>query len=203
MTAQGPRKGESSSCSMRNGFRTQPARLVRGSSRRIMSMRFRPANIRVINRRVCSSAVIGPAVPNKTSSRPTSRNVFAPEPPSNVSPLPERCSQSRVRFAAPNSGAPLTAALRSGPLLLRRAAPAGTLNGPLKINPVSRHVGLDRVTPYQNLDSRASCARSSGPTAGLLQLIGRCSTLPHTRAANTIRELSSAPITVMRFRNIW
>jgi hypothetical protein len=130
MTAQGPRKGESSSCSMRNGFRTQPARLVRGSSRRIMSMRFRPANIRVINRRVCSSAVIGPAVPNKTSSRPTSRNVFAPEPPSNVSPLPERCSQSRVRFAAPNSGAPLTAALRSGPLLLRRAAPAGTLHEP-------------------------------------------------------------------------
>ena len=33
------------------GFRTQPARLVRGSSRRITIMRFRPANIRVINRR--------------------------------------------------------------------------------------------------------------------------------------------------------
>ena len=29
----------------------EPAFLVRGSSRRIMSMRFRPANIRVINRR--------------------------------------------------------------------------------------------------------------------------------------------------------
>jgi hypothetical protein len=58
MTAQGPRKGESSRTSMRNGFRTQPARLVRGSSRRIMTMRFRPANIRVINRRVCSWAVI-------------------------------------------------------------------------------------------------------------------------------------------------
>ncbi len=55
MTAQGPRKGESSSCSMRKGFRTQPARSVRGSSRRIMSMRFRPANIRVINRRESSS----------------------------------------------------------------------------------------------------------------------------------------------------
>jgi hypothetical protein len=33
------------------GFRTEPARLVRGSSRRITIMRFRPANIRVINRR--------------------------------------------------------------------------------------------------------------------------------------------------------
>ena len=33
------------------GLQTEPARLVRGSSRRITIMRFRPANIRVINRR--------------------------------------------------------------------------------------------------------------------------------------------------------
>ena len=33
------------------GLRTEPAQLVRGSSRRITIMRFRPANIRVINRR--------------------------------------------------------------------------------------------------------------------------------------------------------
>ena len=33
------------------GFQTEPATLVRGSSRRITIMRFRPANIRVINRR--------------------------------------------------------------------------------------------------------------------------------------------------------
>ena len=33
------------------GLRTEPAPLVRGSSRRIAIMRFRPANIRVINRR--------------------------------------------------------------------------------------------------------------------------------------------------------
>jgi hypothetical protein len=32
---------------------TQPASSVRGSSRRIMTMRFRPADIRVINRRIC------------------------------------------------------------------------------------------------------------------------------------------------------
>ena len=50
---------------MRNGLRTQPASLVRGSSRRIMSMRFRPANIRVINRRASSWAVICPAVQNE------------------------------------------------------------------------------------------------------------------------------------------
>jgi hypothetical protein len=35
---------------VRYGF-TQPASSVRGSSRRIMTMRFRPADIRVINRR--------------------------------------------------------------------------------------------------------------------------------------------------------
>jgi hypothetical protein len=33
------------------GLRPEPAPLVRGSSRRITIMRFRPANIRVINRR--------------------------------------------------------------------------------------------------------------------------------------------------------
>jgi hypothetical protein len=33
------------------GLRIEPAPLVRGSSRRITIMRFRPANIRVINRR--------------------------------------------------------------------------------------------------------------------------------------------------------
>ena len=33
------------------GLRTEPAFLVRGGSRRITIMRFRPANIRVINRR--------------------------------------------------------------------------------------------------------------------------------------------------------
>jgi hypothetical protein len=72
MTARGPRKGESSQRSMRNGLRPQPARLVRGSSRRIMAMRFRPANIRVINRRVCSWAVIGPAVPQgQRGTKPT------------------------------------------------------------------------------------------------------------------------------------
>ena len=33
------------------GLRTEPAFIVRGSSRRITIMRFRPANIRVISRR--------------------------------------------------------------------------------------------------------------------------------------------------------
>ncbi len=64
MTAEGPRKGEPSRKTVRNGLRTQPANSVRGSSRRIMSMRFRPAHISVINRRASHWAVIGPAVQN-------------------------------------------------------------------------------------------------------------------------------------------
>jgi hypothetical protein len=95
MTAQGPRKGEPSLPSMRNGLRPQPARLVRGSSRRIMSMRFRPANIRVINRRDSYSAVIGSAVqtrnaqssPTGTCSRYAARR--------RLLEVPERCSPGK------------------------------------------------------------------------------------------------------------
>ena len=42
--------------SMWYGLPTQPAPLVRGSSRRITIVRFRPADIRVINRRICLSS---------------------------------------------------------------------------------------------------------------------------------------------------
>jgi len=152
MTAQGPRKGESSSCSMRNGFRTQPARLVRGSSRRIMSMRFRPANIRVINRRVCSSAVIGPAVPNKTSSRPT--------------------RQERVPTGAPVECVPSARTVLTVKGSLRRAKQRRALDCCAPFRPTSfatggsggntkrsaknktrqpTRRGLDRVAPYQNM----------------------------------------------------
>ena len=37
------------------GLRAEPASLVRGSSRRITIMRFRPANIRVINVAIAAS----------------------------------------------------------------------------------------------------------------------------------------------------
>jgi len=62
MTAEGPRKGEPSTKTMRYGLRIQPAPLVRGGSRRIMSLRLRPAHISVINRRDCYSVVIGTPV---------------------------------------------------------------------------------------------------------------------------------------------
>jgi hypothetical protein len=169
MAVQGPRKGESSYDSMRYGFRTQPARLVRGSSRRIMTMRFRPANIRVINRRVCSWAVIGPAVQNQRSKL-TSRIVIPPSRPSKAWSMPERCSPSRVRFAAPNCGAPLTAPLRSGQTLIATGGSGGITRQPAPktkagVPPVGRNAGrnqnpsnlegLDKVAPYQKRYCRA------------------------------------------------
>jgi hypothetical protein len=112
---------------MRNGLRTQPASLVRGSSRRIMSMRFRPANISVINRRASHWAVIGPAVQN-LCSKLTRGIMFPLRRPSKISWAPERCSQSRVRFAAPKQRRALDccAPFRQARWLSRRAAPAGT-----------------------------------------------------------------------------
>ena len=130
MTAQGTRKGEPSLSSMRNGLRPQPARLVRGSSRRIMSMRFRPANIRVINRRESSSLssarlseqVNAQGSPAGTCSRYAARR--------RCSSMPERCSTARVCYAAPNSGAPLPSPRRSGRLGLATGGSGGNTSAP-------------------------------------------------------------------------
>ena len=87
-------------------------------------MRFRPAHISVINRRARSSAVTGAAVWNLQAHQ----REGVPVPAAHLnSEVPERCSRSRVRFAAPNTSAPLLAARRSGQTILRWAAPAGTL----------------------------------------------------------------------------
>ena len=80
-TAQGPRKGELSSASMRHRLRPQPARLVRGSSRRIMTMRFRPANIRVINRRICSWDDHRPYCPKQNTLKAHQRERVPATPP--------------------------------------------------------------------------------------------------------------------------
>ena len=193
IAAQGPRKGEPSSSSVRHGLRPQPAYSVRGSSRRIMTMRFRPANIRVINRRVCSWAVVGPAVQNGEShenewpegilprlrwqnqaetkgernlrflsplespffpqrgSELTSGNVFPPSRPSKLWSMPERCSPSRVRFAAPNYGAPLTAVRRSGRTMIATGGSGGNTQRPAPktkagVPPVGRNAGRNQNT---------------------------------------------------------
>ena len=111
---------------MRYGLRPQPAHLVRGSSRRIMTMRFRPANIRVINRRVCFWAVIGPAVQNQRSKL-TSGNMFPPSPPVEPDVDARTVLAVKGHFAAPNYGAPLTAAPRSGQLVIATGGSGGNM----------------------------------------------------------------------------
>jgi hypothetical protein len=54
---------------VRYGFSAQPASSVRGSSRRILTMRFRPADIRVINRRKLP-LVLSPARARKDQPNP-------------------------------------------------------------------------------------------------------------------------------------
>jgi len=127
MTVEGPRKGEPSTRIVRHGLWTQPATSVRGSSRRIMSMRFRPANISVINRRDNSEAVIGPAVQTQNPLKAHQRDHVPTPPPVEAVSMPERCSPSRVRFAAPNYGAPLTAARRSGQMIIATGGSGGNM----------------------------------------------------------------------------
>src|SRR3954453_20236898 len=80
VTAQGPRKGEPSLRSVRHRLRPKPAYSVRGSSRRIMTMRFRPANIRVINRRVLLLGCHRPCCPKPTLQAHQRERVPAPPP---------------------------------------------------------------------------------------------------------------------------
>ena len=87
MAADGHTKRRILLTSMRYSLRAQSAPLVRGSSRRIMTLRFRPAHIRVINRRFSSTAAIcssfqnrkgwlflnsGRASPNSNQQQPSS-----------------------------------------------------------------------------------------------------------------------------------
>src|SRR5262249_40111126 len=48
-------------------------------------------------------------------------------PPVEALSVPERCSPSRVRFAAPNCGAPLTAARRSGQITIATGGSGGNM----------------------------------------------------------------------------
>ena len=95
-----------------------------GRSRRIMSMRFRPANISVINRRASSKTVIGPAVQNLLKAH--QQDHVPATPPVETVPMPERCSPSRVRFRRAQLRRALTAARRSGQVVIATGGVAGT-----------------------------------------------------------------------------
>lgn len=140
MAAPGTREGEPSSCFMRKGLRPQPARLVRGSSRRIMTMRFRPANIRVINRRVSSPPPS--ALLSKTPVLKAHQQERVPAtPPVEVF----RQCQNGARwqgFASPRQKQARPCQLRAVPAkaTVRRAAPAGTLRAGRQIRQESKRL---------------------------------------------------------------
>jgi len=167
---------------MRYGLRTQPAPLVRGSSRRIMSMRFRPANISVINRRASSEAVIGPAVQNPLKAHQRD-HVPAPPPVEAVS-MPERCSPSRVRFAAPNYGAPLTAARRSGQAIIATGGSGGNMKSPCA-NTKNQNLVPESLTRSLHISFQFH-----GKEAGMLQLMAI-----HVNPAPAERALSATSVT--------
>ena len=158
LTVQDPRKGEPSSCSMRNGLRPQPARLVRGSSRRIMSMRFRPANIRVINRRASSSTVIGPAVQTEMLKAHQQERVPATPPVETA----RGCQNGARRqgFASPRQTTARPCPLRAVPASpscdgrLRREHFTVSFTGKRKDRPPSwrRKAGLLNCHPSWGLD---------------------------------------------------
>src|SRR5579872_3549953 len=133
-----------------------------------MTMRFQPANIRLINRRVCSSAVIGPAVQDRSAANLRGGKGYHH---GGVSQTAARAKGNETYGFFPlwNPHSSLQAALSS---------PAGTLDGPRqKQRPAflplvgtpaqnktpSNPEGLDRVAPYQKIILSASCNCRSSP----------------------------------------
>ena len=155
MTAQGTRKGEPSLRSMRNGLRPQPARLVRGSSRRIMSMRFKPANIRVINRRE-SSSLSSALLSEQPTLKAHQQERVPATPPVEDAACQTGAHSARVRYAAPQTGAPLPAPRRSGPVIYTTGGSGGNTSALLS-------------TPEKRKDRFPSYRRKTGLTSGVNQ----------------------------------
>ena len=75
------------------GLRTEPASLVRGSSRRITIMRFRPANIRVINRRNSRLDRDLRCLPGKGQEEKERKQFFVVDRSFHISALPDARSR--------------------------------------------------------------------------------------------------------------
>ena len=125
---------------MRNGLRPQPARSVRGSSRRIMSMRFRPREYQSDQSSRQLLRCHRPCCPTECSRLDASGSVFPLRRPSEVRVGARTVlhAAARVRFATPDNGVPLPAPRRSGQAMVRRAAPAGN---------TSRAASKEQVAP--------------------------------------------------------
>ena len=118
-------QGESSARPMRQAH-TGLAMLVRGSSRRIMTMRLRPANIRLINRRRSAPAAAGP-VQEKQNYSPTLAAIDRVTPyQGGVSSL---ASRQRRWELGPKTLITLSELIRS--VILSRGRGATAVEGPV------------------------------------------------------------------------
>jgi hypothetical protein len=137
---------------VRYGRKAQPAISVRGSSRRIMFLRFRPAHISMINRRVSSSAVLGTAV-HAGSSRLTNGMPFPPSHPSQ--PTASATTVLAGKGALRSLTGPLPAPRRCGRMQTRWAAPAGHCAVPFgpakKERDMSLHISCPTPSPQDRL----------------------------------------------------
>jgi hypothetical protein len=161
MTAQGPRKGEPSLRSMRYGLRPQPARLVRGSSRRIMSMRFRSANIRVINRRASSSAVIGFAVRTRNAQSPPTGTCSCYAARRRLFEMPERCSQRKGLLRRAKTRRALACSAPFRPATYATGGSDGNTSGSAR-SPGKRKSRLPSLRRKAGLTSGLNCQPNSG-----------------------------------------
>jgi hypothetical protein len=161
MTAQGPRKGEPSLRSMRYGLRPQPARLVRGSSRRIMSMRFRSANIRVINRRASSSAVIGFAVRTRNAQSPPTGTCSCYAARRRLFEMPERCSQRKGLLRRAKTRRALACSAPFRPATYATGGSDGNTSGSAR-SPGKRKSRLPSLRRKAGLTSGLNCQPHSG-----------------------------------------
>src|SRR5216684_3421981 len=138
---------------MRNGLQPQPARLVRGNSRRIMSMRFRPANIRVINSRASSCAVIGPAVQREMLQAHQRERVPATPPVEDTRRRQNGARRQGSASPRQTAGVPLPAPRRSGQTMVATGGSGGNTSQQLP----------KRNRPAPSLRRRAGLIKKNRP----------------------------------------
>ena len=83
--------------------------------------------------------------------------------PSKPFYVPERCSPSRVRFAPPNYGAPLTAARRSGQLVIATGGSGGNMTQ--SHGTKNQHLGPQKGLTRRSISDweRANASDQSAP----------------------------------------
>jgi len=180
MTAPRPRKGESSHvlCG------TAPAPTRAFSPRQLPTDHVHAVPTREYQSDQSSRLRLGchrPCYP-KPVLKAHQRECVPPKPPVDVLSMPERCSPSRVRSAAPNYGAPLTAGRRSGQTRIATGGSGGNTRRPRPktkagVPPASRNAGRTQTASNpegldRSLHIRTGSGRRSVRFAGWARIRG-------------------------------